>query len=97
MKAVKERNIKCGTAAKKFNVPRKSLVNRIKGYVAHGLRPGPATMLTTEKENALVEYIKNMCSTGLPISKTICGGPLRRGEDVDSEKCWAESEVVASF
>ena len=72
MAAVLESKMKCGSAAKKFNVPRKSLENRIKGRVQHGTKSGPATSLSPQEETSLVEYIKYMCSRGFPITKKIC-------------------------
>ena len=72
MNAVLVEKMKCGTAAKKYNVPRKSLENRVKGRVTHGVKPGPTTILSSEDEGALVEYIKFMCSRGFPMTKKIC-------------------------
>ena len=72
MNAVLVEKMKCGTAAKKYNVPRKSLENGVKGRVTHGVKPGPTTILSSEDEGALVEYIKFMCSRGFPMTKKIC-------------------------
>lgn len=72
MRSVLEDKMKCETAAKKYEVLRKSLENRVKGRVTHGVKPGPATSLTTEEEHALVKYIKHMCSRGFPMTKKIC-------------------------
>ena len=44
------------SAAANFNVPRKTLDDRIKGPVRHGTNPGPSTALTSEQENALESY-----------------------------------------
>lgn len=72
MEAVKTEGLKCSTAAKKFNVPRKTLESRIKGRVKHGVRPRPKTKLTQEEESALLEYVKKVCSLGFPMTKRIC-------------------------
>ncbi len=73
MNAVLVDKVKCATAAKHYNVPRKSLENRLKGRVTHGTNPGPATVLTRVEENSLVEYIKYiMCSCAFPMTKKIC-------------------------
>jgi len=45
------------TAAKAFNVPRKTLNDRVKGRVKHGTKPGPDTVLTEEEEAALMSYL----------------------------------------
>ena len=53
MKAVTEKKKVCAKAAEKYDVPRKSLENRVKGHVMHGVLSGPATMLTSEEEKAI--------------------------------------------
>ena len=66
MNAVMVNKMKCGTAAKKYNVPRKSLENRVKGRVMHGTNPGRATTLTSQEESSLVEYIKTCVPVAFP-------------------------------
>ena len=57
MSAVNNRKITIYSAAANFNVPRKTLDDRIKGVVSHGTNPGPSTALTSEQENALESYL----------------------------------------
>ena len=40
-----------------FNVPRKTLDDRVKGQVVQGSNPGPPTALTSDEEGALVSYL----------------------------------------
>ena len=61
MRAVQE-GTTVSAAAKKFQVPRKTLDDRVKGRVQHGKNAGPATALTVEEKSAL-QY--NICSTWL--------------------------------
>lgn len=55
-------------AAKQFAVPRKSLKNCVKKQVGHGTNPGPACVLSSEEEDALVEYIEYMARGGFPMT-----------------------------
>ena len=41
-------------AAKSFNVPRKTLEDRVKGKVKHGTKPGASTVLSATEEKSLV-------------------------------------------
>ena len=52
MSAVHDQSLTVTQAARKYNVPRKTLNDRIKKKVVHGNHPGPSTMLTS-KEDAL--------------------------------------------
>ena len=64
--AVKEMTIY--SAASKFNVPRKTLDDRIKGHVRHGTNPGPPTALT---EDALESYLFYKADRGYPLTRTM--------------------------
>jgi len=70
--SVRNEKMTISAAARKHSVPRKSLDNRIKGRVKHGVKPGPATTLTAEEETALLEYIRYSASRGFPMTKQIC-------------------------
>ena len=54
-------------AANRFNVPRKTLDNRLKGRVQHGTHPGVSTVLTVQEENSLVKYLLHMAQCGFPL------------------------------
>ena len=58
-------------AAATFDVPRKTLDDRVKGRVKHGTKPGPSTALTLEEENALVSYLVYMANRGFPLTRTM--------------------------
>ena len=64
MEAVK-RGISVSGAARQFQVPRKTLDDRVKGCVQHGAKPGPSTALTVEEEGALASYLLYMAERGL--------------------------------
>ena len=53
MSAVHDQSLTVTQAARKYNVPRKTLDDRVK-KVVHGTHPGPSTVLTSKEEDALV-------------------------------------------
>ena len=59
------------TATKTFNVPRKTLDDRVKGMVKHGTKPGPDTVLNEEEEAALMSYLVYMAQRGFPLTRTM--------------------------
>ena len=71
MEAVETNKMSVTAAAATFNVPRKTLDDRVKGRVKHGTKPGPTTALTLEEENALVSYLVYMANRGFPLTRTM--------------------------
>ena len=69
--AVNNKEMTIYSAAASFNVPRKTLDDRIKGLVRHGTNPGPSTALTFEQENALESYLFYMAEHGYPLTRTM--------------------------
>ena len=67
MEAVK-RGISVSGAARQFQVPRKTLDDRVKGRVQHGAKPGPGTALTVKEEGALASYLLYMVERGFPLT-----------------------------
>jgi hypothetical protein len=59
------------TAAVAFDVPRKTLDDRVKGRVKHGTKPGPDTVLTAGEEDALMSYLIYMAERGFPLTRTV--------------------------
>jgi hypothetical protein len=59
---------KVSTAAAKYNIPRSTIVSRIKNPESSN-KPGPATYLTTQEEMRLVGWIKEMQDRGFPVHK----------------------------
>nr|XP_023025875.1 uncharacterized protein LOC111513886 [Leptinotarsa decemlineata] len=57
------------TAAKKFNVPRTTLIGKIDGRYPEICQSGASTVLTSEEENILVQWILNMARMGFPVTK----------------------------
>ena len=55
-------------ASKQFQVPRKTLDDRVNGRVQHGTNPGPSTALTAEEERALASYLLYMAERGFPLT-----------------------------
>ena len=55
-------------AATQFQVPRKTLDDRVKGRVQHGAKPGAGTALTVEEEGALASYLLYMAERGFPLT-----------------------------
>ena len=71
MQEVEEKRVSITAAALKFNVPCKTLYDRIKGRVKHDTMPGPSTFLTTVDEDALVSYLIYMAESGFPLTHTL--------------------------
>lgn len=57
------------TAAKRFSVPRITLMYKVRGKTPRYRRMGPDTVLTKEEENILVQWIVTMAKAGFPITK----------------------------
>ena len=71
MNDVQQEGTSVSAAARKFNIPRKTLDDRIKGRVRHGSRPGPSTALTAEDEDALATYLLYMAERGFPLTSNM--------------------------
>ena len=71
IEAVKSKEKSISAASKKFNVPRKTLDDRIKGRVKHGSKPGVCAALTFVQEKSLVHYLLYMAERGFPLTRTM--------------------------
>ena len=69
--AVCDRKLSITQAAQSFNVPRKTLDDRIKNKVVHGTHPGPSTVLTSKEEDAFVSYLLYMAQHDYPLTRTL--------------------------
>ena len=58
-------------ASIKFNLPRTTLEDRVKGRRMHGCKPGPQTALSKSKEDSLVSYLVFMAQRGFPLTHTM--------------------------
>ena len=67
MRAVQE-GMTVSAAAKRFQIPRKTLDDWVKGRVQHGTNPGASTALTAAEENALATYLLYMEERGFPFT-----------------------------
>ena len=54
--------------SRKYNVPRRTLTDRMNGRVQHGRKPGPPTVLSKVEEDALVSYLVYMAKQGFPLT-----------------------------
>lgn len=68
IEAVKK-GLKISEAAKKFNVPRITLHNKITGKSPIECSMGPSTILSKEEENILEIWIKEMLDKHIPVTK----------------------------
>ena len=69
--AMHELSNKTGTAsaiARKYSVPRRSLIDHVSGRVVHGKKPGPSTAVSESGEQALVSYLQYMAARGFPLT-----------------------------
>ena len=64
LEAVQKNLTSVTTAAKKFNVPRKTLDDMVKGHVVHGRKSGPGTILTPAEEDILCNYLIYIAQRG---------------------------------
>ena len=71
IEAVESKDKTISAAAKMFNVPRKTLDDRVKGRVKHGSKPGVSTALTFVQEKSLVNYLLYMAERGFPLTHTM--------------------------
>ena len=71
MDAVCNDKVTISDAARRFEVPRKTLDDRMKGLVQHGTSPGPKTVLTAVEEAALVQYLVYMAQRSFPLTRTM--------------------------
>ena len=71
IESVRTGNLTITVAASRFNVPRKSLDDRLKGRVVHGVKPGVSTVLSGEEESSLVYYLLHMAECGFPLTRTM--------------------------
>lgn len=61
--------IPCSVAAKSYHVPRTTLIGKIKGTYPEECKSGVSTVLTSQEEDILVNWILNMAKMGFPINK----------------------------
>lgn len=71
IEAVSSKEMTVSAASRVFNVPRKTLDDRIKGSVVHGQKPGPKTALSPEEEESLANYLLYMADLGFPLTRTM--------------------------
>ena len=57
MTAVANEELTASTSISSYNVPRKTLDDRVKNRVVHGTKPGRGTVLTCEEEEGLCNYL----------------------------------------
>ena len=71
MEAVKTGQMSVNVATIRFSVPRNTLDDRVKGQVQHGVNPGKSTVLTSNEEASLVNYLVHMAQCGFPLMRTV--------------------------
>ena len=64
--AIVDDGISISAAAREFNVPRKTLSDKINNN--HPLKPGRQTCLSTEMEDIIVKYIQYMYEHAFPLT-----------------------------
>ena len=58
-------------ASHTFQVPKKTLDDRVKGRVVHGTNPGLRTVLSSEENKSLTEFLLYMANCGFPLTRTM--------------------------
>lgn len=70
LREIRENKMKIREASRRFNVPRATIQDRIKGRVPDLLRkPGPPPLLTVKGEEKIKNWIINLAKCGFPITK----------------------------
>ena len=69
LQAVGDKSLTVTQAASSYNVPRKTLDDRVKGKVVHGTNPGRDPILTKEEEEYLCNYLFYMAERGFPLTR----------------------------
>lgn len=64
------------SAANKWDVPRTTLQNRKKAGFRKPMRPGPATILTTDEETVLCNWLIELSRRGIPVQKKFLLAPF---------------------
>ena len=64
MKAVTDENIPILRAAKKYDVPKSTLHDRISGKVSHGDKPGPKPLLSPIEEGEFADFLVEVAQAG---------------------------------
>ncbi|KAJ8953396.1 hypothetical protein NQ318_023513, partial [Aromia moschata] len=68
---IREKNMSINKASKEFNVPKTSIIDRMKGRSRPNRRKtGPAPILSIEVEDKLKEWIINIAKCGFPLKKS---------------------------
>ena len=75
MEAVSSWEMTVSASSRVFQVPRKTLDDRIRGNVSHGKKPGRTTILTPEEEESLTQYLLDMAERGFPLTRTMVKAP----------------------
>ena len=71
LESVKSKALIVTQAATTYNVPRKTLDDRVKGRVVHGMNPGRDTVLSPTEEKALCNYLVYMAERGFPLTRSM--------------------------
>lgn len=70
LKAIREEKLCIREASRKFNVPKTTLQDRLSGRIKEGPRKmGPTTVLTTDEEKELVQWLCEIAKCGFPRKK----------------------------
>lgn len=56
-------------AAKKFEIPRSTLFNKVHGKTEMGKKPGPSTVLLAEEERIIEKWMFGLATRGFPVTK----------------------------
>ncbi|KAF6204835.1 hypothetical protein GE061_018998 [Apolygus lucorum] len=66
VRAVTSKKLSIRKAAERYNIPKNTLVNRLKN--AHSLKPGGQSVFSEEEERCIVEHIVTVASYGFPVT-----------------------------
>ena len=71
MESVSSGKVTVTAASREFNVPRKTIDDRVKEKVTHGKKPGVNTVLTTQEEESQAKHLIYMAECGFPLTRTM--------------------------
>jgi hypothetical protein len=66
LEAIKSGTLSHRKAAEHFNIPRRTILNKLKGH--HMKKPGKQTVLSESEEEGFVKYVDVMSAFGFPLT-----------------------------
>ena len=86
LKAVRSDGMSHASAAKRFGVPRTTLIDRLKGRIEDDVAMGAKTVLTAEEEKTLCDFIVRSAKSGFPLQRVDVRRWVKHIMDLDKRR-----------